>query len=66
MLDVDNFKNYNDKYGHSTGDIVLQKIAQTIGDSLLRKTDFSARYGGEEFVILLPDTDINSVFAIAG
>ncbi len=65
MIDIDNFKSYNDEYGHDTGDIILKKVAQTIADSLLRKTDFAARYGGEEFVILLPDTDINSIFSIA-
>ncbi|MGF1743021.1 GGDEF domain-containing protein [Vibrio profundum] len=65
MLDIDNFKKYNDKFGHDTGDIVLQKIADTIDSSLLRKTDLTARYGGEEFVILLPETGVESGFSIA-
>jgi len=65
IVDIDHFKNYNDKYGHNTGDIVLQKIAETIDNSLLRKTDIAARYGGEEFVILLPETDANSAFSMA-
>jgi diguanylate cyclase (GGDEF)-like protein/PAS domain S-box-containing protein len=65
MLDIDHFKNYNDKFGHDTGDIVLQKIADTICTSLLRKTDLTARYGGEEFVILLPEADAESGFVMA-
>jgi diguanylate cyclase (GGDEF)-like protein/PAS domain S-box-containing protein len=65
MLDIDHFKKYNDKFGHNTGDIVLQKIAATIDSSLLRKTDLTARYGGEEFVILLPETDVESGFSLA-
>ncbi len=65
MLDIDLFKNYNDKYGHDTGDVVLKKISETIDDSLLRATDMAVRYGGEEFVILLPETGMNAGFAIA-
>jgi len=65
MLDIDHFKKYNDKFGHDTGDIVLQKIAEAIDSSLLRKTDLTARYGGEEFVILLPETDVESGFSLA-
>jgi diguanylate cyclase (GGDEF)-like protein len=65
MLDVDHFKRYNDKYGHSTGDMVLQKIAKTINSSLSRKTDIAARYGGEEFVVILPNTDLGAGLVIA-
>ena len=65
MVDVDYFKRYNDVYGHDVGDIVLQKIAETIQASLLRKTDIAARYGGEEFVIILPDTDATAGLVIA-
>jgi diguanylate cyclase (GGDEF)-like protein len=65
MIDVDHFKNYNDKYGHYTGDIILQKIADTIDNSLPRKTDFCARFGGEEFVVLLPDTEVIAGHIIA-
>lgn len=65
MLDIDHFKLYNDKFGHDTGDTVLQKIADTICKSILRKTDLAARYGGEEFVILLPDADAESGLAMA-
>jgi diguanylate cyclase (GGDEF)-like protein len=55
MLDVDHFKRFNDRYGHHTGDRVLQEVARTL-DGALRKCDFPARYGGEEFCALLPFT----------
>ncbi len=56
ILDIDNFKNYNDMYGHQAGDRILSAVAQTLTRQL-RPTDMAARYGGEEFVALLPDTD---------
>ena len=56
IVDIDDFKNYNDCYGHIKGDEVIKSVANKISDSLCRKTDFAARYGGEEFVILLPMT----------
>lgn len=56
MLDVDNFKSYNDSYGHLEGDRVLSGLAQVIRDSI-RLSDSAYRYGGEEFVALLPETD---------
>ncbi|MFH1777745.1 MAG: diguanylate cyclase [Candidatus Omnitrophota bacterium] len=55
MLDIDNFKNYNDAYGHPAGDEVLKKIGKLFIEST-RKIDFVARYGGEEFAIILPET----------
>lgn len=56
MLDIDNFKLYNDRYGHAAGDRALQQVADVLKDQLKRPYDFIARYGGEEFVLILPDT----------
>ena len=55
LLDIDNFKKYNDTYGHLKGDKVLVRIGQVI-KSCLRTIDTAYRYGGEEFTIILPDT----------
>lgn len=52
ILDIDHFKDYNDKYGHSSGDLVLKFIANTISD-LLDDPDVAGRYGGEEIAVLL-------------
>lgn len=59
MLDIDYFKEVNDKYGHLTGDAVLAQLARLTQLSA-RNTDIVARYGGEEFAIILPETDINT------
>jgi diguanylate cyclase (GGDEF)-like protein len=55
LLDLDNFKAFNDTYGHIEGDYVLQQLGQVV-KRCLRETDFAYRYGGEEFTILLPMT----------
>lgn len=65
IVDVDNFKNYNDRYGHILGDKCLILIAECLRKSLKRHRDLVARVGGEEFAILLPDTDYESVAHIA-
>ncbi|HEY5275949.1 MAG TPA: sensor domain-containing diguanylate cyclase [Coriobacteriia bacterium] len=56
MIDIDDFKLFNDTYGHPRGDRVLRSVSDAI-TSTLRDIDFAARYGGEEFVVVLPETD---------
>ncbi len=56
MLDLDNFKGFNDSYGHLSGDCALREVAQSIINSL-RRVDLVCRYGGEEFVVIMPQTN---------
>ncbi|MFM2064945.1 MAG: hypothetical protein RLZZ507_4616 [Cyanobacteriota bacterium] len=65
LCDVDFFKNYNDTYGHLTGDDCLQQIAQTIKLSVKRPTDLLARYGGEEFAVILSNTNNQAAIYLA-
>jgi diguanylate cyclase (GGDEF)-like protein len=65
MLDLDRFKDFNDRYGHMTGDDCLRAVAAAISETVSRGGDFAARYGGEEFVVLLPDTDARGASLIA-
>ncbi|MBV5307736.1 MAG: diguanylate cyclase [Desulfobulbaceae bacterium] len=65
MCDIDHFKAFNDTYGHNSGDKCLQKVAQTIKNSLVRPGDFCARYGGEEFVVILADTTYKGAIHVA-
>lgn len=64
MIDIDDFKGYNDKYGHLAGDRVLEDTARTIR-SAVRDIDFVSRYGGEEFALILPEVDAQSGLIVA-
>ncbi len=65
IIDIDGFKEYNDKYGHQQGDTVLKTMANVFKQTLKRSLDFVARWGGDEFVILLPNTNLNGALGIA-
>ncbi len=65
MADIDNFKEYNDCYGHDKGDEALISVANAIKNTLKRPSDFCARYGGEEFIIILPETDKDGAAHVA-
>lgn len=64
MLDFDNFKQFNDRYGHQCGDIILREIAMLIR-SEIREYDTACRYGGEEFGIILPSTSLSQAVILA-
>ncbi|MGN6578846.1 MAG: GGDEF domain-containing response regulator [Bordetella sp.] len=65
MIDVDNFKAYNDNYGHVSGDDVLKQVAASLEGCIDRAGDLAARFGGEEFAVVLPGTSIDGARAIA-
>ncbi|MBN2383110.1 diguanylate cyclase [bacterium] len=61
ILDLDNFKSYNDTYGHPVGDFLLQHFTKAIQDNI-RKYDLLGRFGGEEFIIIMPETTKKQAF----
>ncbi len=64
MMDLDHFKQINDRYGHAVGDAVLKRFVQTVSD-VLRESDLMGRLGGEEFAVLLPNTALEGGCALA-
>jgi diguanylate cyclase (GGDEF)-like protein len=64
LLDLDRFKEVNDRYGHAAGDEVLAAVGDVL-TTALRGSDFVGRYGGEELVVLLPDTDREGAVRVA-
>ena len=71
FIDLDNFKQINDLYGHTVGDHVLRKVSwlldgrQTPGENIARASDVAARYGGDEFALILPDTSMEGALSAA-
>lgn len=65
FMDIDYFKNFNDKYGHLAGDDCLKQVTKSVNDLLKRPGDLIARYGGEEFAIVLPDTNSEDASKLA-
>jgi len=65
MLDIDNFKNYNDNYGHIAGDEVLKAVTSELHRIIYRPGDLVGRFGGEEFIIVLPNTDFEGANTVA-
>jgi diguanylate cyclase len=64
LIDIDYFKQFNDNWGHQTGDQVLRLVAMTLKSNLKGK-DIAARYGGEEFAAILPETDLEGAVILA-
>lgn len=64
LIDIDNFKKFNDNYGHQSGDAVLRQVAILLKNAV-RKADIVCRYGGEEIVIILPSTDNANAYILA-
>lgn len=64
MVDIDSFKETNDRFGHQAGDAILEQLGGMLKAGF-RSIDLPARYGGEEFAVILPDTDIKNALAIA-
>ncbi len=65
LVDVDNFKRFNDTYGHAAGDAALVEVSRVLEESTKRPRDLTSRYGGEEFAVLLPETGVADALRVA-
>lgn len=65
LIDIDHFREVNETFGHSAGDVVLKGVSELLRNNL-REVDILGRYGGEEFVLLLPETGLNEALGVAG
>jgi diguanylate cyclase len=65
LIDIDFFKDFNDRFGHLAGDECLKRVAHVIDNNITRPSDAAARYGGEEFVVVLPDTSAEGAVHVA-
>ncbi|WP_414830882.1 GGDEF domain-containing protein [Alteromonas sp. H39] len=65
LIDIDNFKQFNDTYGHPNGDRCIRHVSDKMAATINRSTDFIARFGGEEFAVLLPSHTINQALTVA-
>lgn len=65
MVDIDDFKLYNDNYGHTRGDEILRQVAEILKGSIYRAEDFVGRYGGEEFMVVMPNVGLRGAERVA-
>ena len=65
MIDIDDFKQYNDNYGHTRGDEILRQVAEILKASIYRAEDFVGRYGGEEFMVVMPNVGLRGAERVA-
>ncbi len=65
LADIDHFKQYNDTYGHQSGDECLREVAKVFSEQVFRPSDLAARYGGEEFAVIMPATNLDGARQVA-